>query len=182
MDAAAASDRTCCECGRTLAAKDFSKSQLRRAEGSRCKACVEAGSQSPWTTVVVGGRALRLLPRSKDPLVTRVDGFLSAEEAVEVIQLAVGRLERSKIAMGGGTTESGRTSSSCSLGHGVSDDVVARALARAAFLSGLTTAHAEEVQVVHYLRQQSYGEHTDYFSLRAAPHSIPRRRLARGRL
>jgi hypothetical protein len=35
---------------------------------------------------------------------------------------------------------------------------------RAAYLSGLSPSHAEDVQVVHYTPGQQYREHTDYFS------------------
>ena len=35
---------------------------------------------------------------------------------------------------------------------------------RAAWLTGLSPAHAEECQVVHYTPGQEYREHVDYFS------------------
>ena len=45
------------------------------------------------------------------------------------------------------------------------DEVVARLVERAAYLSGLSQFHAEDVQAVRYTAGQEYREHTDYFSL-----------------
>ena len=42
--------------------------------------------------------------------------------------------------------------------------MVSRVIDRAAFLTGLTPYHAEDVQVVHYLPEKEYREHADYFS------------------
>ena len=44
------------------------------------------------------------------------------------------------------------------------DPVVQRVIERACYLSGLSPAHAEDVQVVQYTPGQEYREHTDYFS------------------
>ena len=67
-----------------------------------------------------------------------------------------------------------RTSSSCAIGGGAAregggdgdaiDSVVERVVERAAYLSGLSARHAEDLQVVHYSVGQQYREHSDFFS------------------
>ena len=101
-----------------------------------------------------------------------------------------------------------RTSTSCSLGGGgqrrrghghgdanndddddddddeEEDEIVARVIERAAYITGLTPAHSEPVQVVHYngKRKQQYREHCDWFSPRSDTQYATRVHVAGNRL
>ncbi len=64
-----------------------------------------------------------------------------------------------------------RTSTSTSIGGGAlaegidaADPIVAAVIERAAYLSGLSSHHAEDLQVVRYEPGQQYREHCDWFS------------------
>ena len=57
----------------------------------------------------------------------------------------------------------GRTSSSCCIAS-ATDEVVRLAIARAAYLVGLTPEHAEAAQLVHYTPGAEYRPHYDFFS------------------
>lgn len=110
--------------------------------------------------------ARRLRP---EPRMAHITNFLTAAECAHVISLGVssGAMHPSRVvnhALVGDTgvrsdartSESGRVSAA-------DDKVIMRCVQRAAFLSGLTPAHAEAVQVVHYLPGQQYRPHHDYF-------------------
>ena len=111
--------------------------------------------------------ARRLRP---EPRMAYVSSLLSAEECAHIISITKegGELHPSRVVnheKGGdtGMRTHARTSESCRV-SAVNDLVVRRAVQRAAYLAGLTPAHAEAVQVVHYDSGQEYRPHCDYFS------------------
>jgi len=57
-----------------------------------------SSSSTTCSIVVHRGRYMRLVPLSRDPLVTRVEGFLSLNEAEHVISLATPELHPSRVA------------------------------------------------------------------------------------
>jgi len=107
---------------------------------------------------------------SSAPKVAYVEGFFSAAEAASLVLRARQRLASRDSGSDRGVAVRGRTSRWCLLGDvgdggGEEADVaLRRAVERAAWLTGLTTAHAEPCQVVHYTPGQQYEQHVDYFS------------------
>ena len=119
----------------------------------------------PWRGHPIVARRLRPEPR-----MAYVSSLLSAEECAHIISITKegGELHPSRVVnheKGGdtGMRTHARTSESCRV-SAVNDLVVRRAVQRAAYLAGLTPAHAEAVQVVHYDSGQEYRPHCDYFS------------------
>ena len=113
------------------------------------------------------GRLVRVTRLRPEPRVASLAGFLSADEAAHIVELARPLLKRSRVinhaAEGDvGELSDARTSESCRV-PAARDAVVRRAVQRAAFLAGLTPWHAEAVQVVRYLPGQQYRPHHDYF-------------------
>ena len=134
-----------------------------------------AAASAPESIAVARGATMAIRAISKCPQIAHVSGFVSAEEARHLISLAEARLEPSRVARTAPAGESvWRTSSSCAIGGGAAregggdgdaiDSVVERVVERAAYLSGLSARHAEDLQVVHYSVGQQYREHSDFFS------------------
>ena len=120
--------------------------------------------------VVSRGHVLSARRLRPEPRMAYVSNFLTAAECAHVISLGVngGALHPSRVvnhAVSGdtGVRSDARTSESCRVSAG-EDKVVMRAVQRACYLSGLTPAHSEAVQVVHYLPGQQYRPHHDYFN------------------
>ena len=104
-------------------------------------------------TVVSRGRAVRAQRLRPDPRMAYLHGFLSAAECEHIIALGRngGTLHPSRVvnyAGEVGTISTARTSESCRV-SACNDVVVMRAVQRAAYLTGLSPAHAEAVQVCH---------------------------------
>ena len=121
--------------------------------------------------VISRGQLISVRRLRPEPRMAFVRGFLSESECAHIINLGKngGEMHPSRVvrhdrkegeAMGESssarTSESGRVSA-------MQDSVVRRVVQRAAFLAGLTPAHAEAVQVVHYNETQQYRPHHDYF-------------------
>ena len=123
--------------------------------------------------VACAGQAVRVTRLRPDPRMALCEDYLSAAECAHLIHLGTtaGALHPSRVAIhhdtpqhdpwvSGGMHTAGRTSESCSLS--TRDPIVARAVERAAVLCGLTPAHAEPPQLVHYCCGQQYRPHYDY--------------------
>ena len=125
-------------------------------------------SASDALTVVSRGRVLHVRRLRPEPRMAYVSGFLSLEECNHIIALGRngGELHPSLVVNyegGQGERSPHRSSESCRVSAN-KDRVVMRAVQRAAYLVGLTPAHAEAVQVVHYEPGGQYRPHHDYFS------------------
>jgi len=119
-------------------------------------------------TVVSRGRVLHARRLRPEPRMAYVSGFLSPEECEHIIALgrAGGELHPSRVVNydgGLGQLSPYRSSESCRV-SACRDRIVMRAVQRASYLTGLTPAHAEAVQVVHYEPGGQYRPHYDYFS------------------
>lgn len=119
-------------------------------------------------TVVSRGRVMHARRLRPEPRMAFVSGFLSEAECEHIIQLgrSGGELHPSRVVNyegGKGELSPYRSSESCRVSAG-KDRVVMRAVQRAAYLTGLSPAHAEAVQVVHYEPGGQYRPHYDYFS------------------
>jgi hypothetical protein len=140
-----------------------------------------AGAPKAWTwccwpagegrlSVVCRGHVLHACRIRPEPRMAHLTNFLSAAECAHIIELgrSGGALHPSRVvnhAVEGdtGVRSDARTSESCRVSANA-DNVVKRAVQRAAFLSGLTPQHAEAVQVVHYEPGQQYRPHYDYLN------------------
>jgi hypothetical protein len=119
-------------------------------------------------TVVCRGQPIQVRRLRPEPRMAHVRGFLSADECAHIIALsqASGEMHPSRVVNYEGelgVRSDARTSESCKV-PATRDRVVMRAVQRAAYLSGLSPAHSEAVQVVHYGPGQQYRPHYDYFS------------------
>ena len=131
-----------------------------------------AASEAPyrWDGVAVGhtrrlrlaeGRECEMETLAMEPLVLRVTNFLDADECDRLVELAAPRLKAS-LTMGD-TEATERSSSSVFLA--AADDallpVLQRRLAALAQLPLALVQGSEDLQVVHYSTQQSFGMHHD---------------------
>ncbi|KAI9199523.1 uncharacterized protein BJ171DRAFT_517823 [Polychytrium aggregatum] len=99
-----------------------------------------------------------------EPLVMRIDNFLSYREADHIVELARPRFQRSPVASSNGdSVHEARTSSTAFLGKS-HDDVIACVEERASMLTSFPVNHIESLQVVHYAKGQRYLPHYDYFA------------------
>jgi len=151
------------------------------------------GSPMASCVALARGHPMHLSLLHKDPRIVLVRNFLSPAEAAAVVALArrSGRTwlrssvggeyrhedtveDETEAADGADAEEeeappaddtrrvSGRSNRWCCVGS--EHAVLAAAVERACWLTGLTAAHAEEVQVVHYTKGQQYGHHLDHFT------------------
>ena len=120
--------------------------------------------------LVARGQLMRLQALCSSPKMVLVDGFLSVREAAALVERARMRLACKDSGSDRGVVIKGRTSRWCMLGQAdaegeeAADVALRRAVERAAWLTGLTSAHAELCQAVHYEVGQEYSLHHDYFS------------------
>ena len=131
--------------------------------------------------VVSRGHAMRVERLRPSPRMALVHGFLSPEECAHVISRARDRMAPSVVVRSeearahSGQVSGGRSSTSCSLTARDDDDVVARAVQRAAFLAGLQPQHSEAVQVhtavelSAHLHTPRPTAHLHHYPLPAAP-------------
>eukprot|EP00051_Salpingoeca_urceolata_P009641 m.117093 g.117093 ORF g.117093 m.117093 type:complete len:487 (+) comp16392_c1_seq2:341-1801(+) len=109
---------------------------------------------------VFGAHVMMLRNVLSDPVVVQVEGFVTREEAGEVIAMANALCLKPSRVVGQGHTGA-RTSSSCKLYR--SSALVARIVCRAAWVLGVAPEVTEPIQVVHYERGQEYKQHLDWF-------------------
>ncbi|MGX9136117.1 2OG-Fe(II) oxygenase [Rummeliibacillus sp. JY-2-4R] len=107
-------------------------------------------------------REINIIARFEEPLVVVLGSVLDDEECDVLIQLAKGRLQRSKI---GGTREVSeiRTSSGVFLTD-INNDILARVEKRVSAIMGIPIEHGEGLHILNYLPGQEYKEHFDYFA------------------
>lgn len=109
---------------------------------------------------------MQVLARLENPSIVLLDGLLSEAECEQLAMFAEGRLSKSTVvddATGAAVIHHGRTSEGTGLQPG--DCLAADLLqCRAAIYAGLSTSHAESVQVMRYRPGQRYDAHYDYFS------------------
>ncbi len=121
-----------------------------------------------------GGEALRLADRvarvetiCPDPQVRVVDGFLSPEEAQELLRLYEERLTRSTTMSDDGSHKSqlspGRTSSTAYLPAGEPGSLLERLERRAVALLGQPLEQLETFQLLRYRPGEKYEPHYDFF-------------------
>ncbi|MEZ4451566.1 MAG: 2OG-Fe(II) oxygenase [Nannocystaceae bacterium] len=102
---------------------------------------------------------------SDDPLIHVVDELLSAAECEHIIDVARPRMRRSQVSgETGGRLSDGRTNALTWVKH-ETDPIVRGVAERIAALVGLPLAHAEALQVIHYLKGQEYRPHFDAYDL-----------------
>ena len=121
-------------------------------------------SRDPARAVAVSrDHAMELKLLCKDPRIVAVANFLSPSEAQCIVQMAKDATWLGNAAAGEEQRRvSGRTNRWCCIGH--ESPVLERVVERACLLTGLTPAHAEELQVVHYLPGQQYELHVDHYT------------------
>ena len=119
------------------------------------------------------GRVVRAKRVSSHPRMFAISGFLTHDEAEEIIRVAAPALHPSLVvrhaaaaadadaAVTTGETSEGRTSWNARVAS--THPAVRAAVQRACYLSNLTPAHAEPAQVVRYLPSQKYNSHCDWF-------------------
>jgi hypothetical protein len=117
-------------------------------------------SMMPWSVLPDGFKVTRLFHTG----VYVIDDFCSAAEAADIIAVASGRLNRSRIRTESGFTDSDERSSYTALmyGPGYRYSSVVPLMRRAAALVGLPYTHLEEVYVTRYRETEFYGQHIDY--------------------
>ena len=110
--------------------------------------------------------------RAERPHLQLVYNFLSDDETSEVLRLAQGRFEASKVvsATGRDAEDLHRTSTTCYLKKGENSTVRAIEV-RAAAVARFPVENVEAIQLTRYTRGQQYKPHYDYFVPNTAAHS-----------
>lgn len=108
---------------------------------------------------------------SEDPIVVVIEDFLSAGECAHLIECARPKMRRGRVTLDDELAYSdGRTNSNGWVGH--EDTPVVRAVVdRVSELVGVSAAHAESIQVVHYAQGQEYGAHFDTWKVGTERHA-----------
>lgn len=124
-------------------------------------------SRSPaqCSVAVARGHSMRSTLLHKDPRIVLVANFLSRADCEAIIRLASETTWLHSAAAGEARRYvAGRSNKWCCIGS--ESPVLARAIERACWLTGLTPAHAEDLQVVHYELGQQYQLHVDHYTSR----------------
>ena len=123
----------------------------------------------------LGDTTIELILKNMHPPVLVGDGFVTAEEANEIIMQYEAQLIRSTVYREDGSSENhdSRTSSTAFLPPGVSGSVLEKVERRAATLLGVPVQHLELLQLLRYEPSQKYEPHVDFF--RAGPDSTNNR-------
>ena len=107
-----------------------------------------------------------------DPLVLVVDDFLSAGECKHIITQARNKMKRGRVTLDEEVAFSdGRTGSTAWVPHD-STPVIRQVVARVSELIGISTSHAESLQVVHYAETQEYRAHHDAWKTGTERHTL----------
>lgn len=117
-------------------------------------------------------RVIHVIAKIDEPLIVVLGNVLSGEECDELIRLAKGRVQRSKI---GNTRviDELRTSSSMFFGE-AENELVANIEKRVSRIMNVPVEHGEGLQILNYQPGQEYKAHFDYFSSSSQMASNPR--------
>lgn len=127
--------------------------------------------ESSITININKGLPAQIVVLNEDPCVRLIENFLDSTEAKHIIEKYKSTLARSTVTSAEKEeTVSSRTSSSSFLPAGSEDGVIAAIESRLLLITGIPIPYWETLQLTHYVEDQEYKPHHDWFDQNSREH------------